>query len=514
MPKADTIGAIYRQRREELRIPLDVAADATNIRARMLATLESGDFSAYPPHGHAVGMLSSYARYLGLDPHPILERYEVEYADFQASQEMASMAERTKRGVGRFGERVSATDRPVSRDSSHVRKQAGAGRRAADEAAGGARIAAKLSDERAAEGDERYKSGSVKVLGTRQADVRSRSGSRRSAGGASSTRAGSSASMPGAAHTAAPAGGGDRGAAPSRAQRPAATGSTGPLPTRTQATAAPAGEAAARTRPAGDKAAPRLSGSARQPRPVTPSRQASSTGRFKSAVATDEALSETQKEALGYFSGPLDEDGTAQQTGTRKRVARDAAQQGEDGRSSLSEKVVAARSHLIALVVVIVVIVAIIAAVVLVTTSGSNGTGVIDVTGGAQDTTTTTSDPNSATATVTTTNGNPVTVVVSVAEGGTSLISITYDDDNAYSGTAVGPWEREFLVTESFTATVGTPSAVSITQNGEEAAFEEDEDGNGVFTLQVSTVATADEDEDGDTGSEKSSKSKKSKKNS
>ena len=513
MPKADTIGSIYRQRREELRIPLDVAADATNIRARMLATLESGDFSKYPPHGHAVGMLSSYARYLGLDPHPILERYEVEYADFLASQEMASMAERTKRGVGRFGERVSATDKPVSRDSSHVRKQAGAGRRAADEAAGGARIAAKLSDERAAEGDERYKSGSVKVLGTRQTDVRPRSASRHRVGGTGSTRAEGSASMPCVAHTAAPAGGGDRGAAPSRVQRPAATGSTGPLSTRTQATATPAGEAAG-ARPAGGEATPRLSGSVGKPRPVTSSRQTSSTGRFKSTIASDEALSETQKEALSYFSGSLDEDGPAQRTGTRKRVALEAAQQGEDGRGSLSEKVVASRSRLIALVVAILVVVAIIAAIVLVTTSGSNGSGVIDVTGGAQDTTTTTSDPNSATATVTTTNGNPVTVVVSVAEGGTSLISITYDDDNAYSGTAVGPWEREFLVTESFTATVGTPSAVSITQNGEEAAFEEDEDGNGVFTLQVSTVATADEDEDEDTGSGKSSKSKKGKKNS
>ena len=46
-------------RRIELGISLEQAARDTNIRARMLEALESGDYSQYPPRGHAIGMLSS-----------------------------------------------------------------------------------------------------------------------------------------------------------------------------------------------------------------------------------------------------------------------------------------------------------------------------------------------------------------------------------------------------------------------------------------------------------------------
>lgn len=67
MKSESRIGSALMSRRIELGISLEQAARDTNIRARMLEALEAGDYSQYPPRGHAIGMLSSYARYLDLE---------------------------------------------------------------------------------------------------------------------------------------------------------------------------------------------------------------------------------------------------------------------------------------------------------------------------------------------------------------------------------------------------------------------------------------------------------------
>ena len=109
-------------RRIELGISLEQAARDTNIRARMLEALESGDYSQYPPRGHAIGMLSSYARYLDLDSASIVEVFDSEYEAYSSSREIEKIANNTRRGVGRFGERViGEKPRPISRESSRRR---------------------------------------------------------------------------------------------------------------------------------------------------------------------------------------------------------------------------------------------------------------------------------------------------------------------------------------------------------------------------------------------------------
>lgn len=83
MKSESRIGSALMSRRIELGISLEQAARDTNIRARMLEALEAGDYSQYPPRGHAIGMLSSYARYLDLDSAAIVEAFDNEYEAFQ-----------------------------------------------------------------------------------------------------------------------------------------------------------------------------------------------------------------------------------------------------------------------------------------------------------------------------------------------------------------------------------------------------------------------------------------------
>jgi cytoskeletal protein RodZ len=71
----DEIGHILREARENKGLTLEEAQANTRINVRYLAALESGQYSALPTPVHVRGFLRNYARYLGLDPQPLLERY-------------------------------------------------------------------------------------------------------------------------------------------------------------------------------------------------------------------------------------------------------------------------------------------------------------------------------------------------------------------------------------------------------------------------------------------------------
>lgn len=72
------LGDTLRGRRIDLGITLDQAEEHTKIRAKLLEALESGDYSRLPDPGYVQGYVSSYARYLELDPVPLLAMYRSE----------------------------------------------------------------------------------------------------------------------------------------------------------------------------------------------------------------------------------------------------------------------------------------------------------------------------------------------------------------------------------------------------------------------------------------------------
>ncbi|MEZ4594120.1 MAG: helix-turn-helix domain-containing protein [Chloroflexota bacterium] len=73
----DELGHILREARETKGYTLREVQDKTRINSRFLEALEMGDFDRLPTPTHVRGFLRNYARFLGLEPEPLLERYEL-----------------------------------------------------------------------------------------------------------------------------------------------------------------------------------------------------------------------------------------------------------------------------------------------------------------------------------------------------------------------------------------------------------------------------------------------------
>lgn len=67
------IGQRLAEARESRNITLEQAEQETRIRLKYLMAMEAGEFDALPNPVVARGFLRSYARYLGLDPEPLVE---------------------------------------------------------------------------------------------------------------------------------------------------------------------------------------------------------------------------------------------------------------------------------------------------------------------------------------------------------------------------------------------------------------------------------------------------------
>jgi cytoskeletal protein RodZ len=72
----DEIGHILREARENKGFTLQQVQEETRINSRFLNALEEGDYGALPTPVHVRGFLRNYARFLGLDPQPLLDRYQ------------------------------------------------------------------------------------------------------------------------------------------------------------------------------------------------------------------------------------------------------------------------------------------------------------------------------------------------------------------------------------------------------------------------------------------------------
>lgn len=71
----DELGNILREAREAKGLTLAEVQKATRINTRFVEALESSDYSALPTPVHVRGFLRNYARFLELNPEPLLDRY-------------------------------------------------------------------------------------------------------------------------------------------------------------------------------------------------------------------------------------------------------------------------------------------------------------------------------------------------------------------------------------------------------------------------------------------------------
>lgn len=126
------------------------------------------------------------------------------------------------------------------------------------------------------------------------------------------------------------------------------------------------------------------------------------------------------------------------------------------------------------------------------TTTGGDATTTGDAT--ATDTTADTStDTNSnaaATDSTATTTPTETNVTVTLASGQVSWIEVQCDGTSKVADTLTGPWSETYTVTDSITIQVSDPKSVQVTKNGETVNFDSRASGIGSVTI-AGTPATA-----------------------
>ncbi|WP_417228807.1 RodZ domain-containing protein [Thermophilibacter sp.] len=95
------------RRRRELGLSIAQASRTLKLREDVLVAFEEGDFEHMPQSGYAQGMLSSYARYLGLNAREIVDLFQEEVYQYQHGTSSHELRRRTRqtqsgRGVGGY----------------------------------------------------------------------------------------------------------------------------------------------------------------------------------------------------------------------------------------------------------------------------------------------------------------------------------------------------------------------------------------------------------------------------
>ncbi len=120
---ASRFGDVLRDRRRQLGLSIQQVANTIKIRPQIIEYFEMGDFTQMPLRGYAQGMISSYARFLGLNPREIVSMYFDELDAYERSHDrsggrlQAAAGDATTRDPGRTG-RFMLVDAPRSRYGS------------------------------------------------------------------------------------------------------------------------------------------------------------------------------------------------------------------------------------------------------------------------------------------------------------------------------------------------------------------------------------------------------------
>jgi len=91
-----SLGEVLAARRGERGLTIQQAAAATRIRAHYLSALESDELERLAAPVYARGHLRTYARYLGLDPEPLVEMLHTEAPDPRRMLSIGKLAVRPR----------------------------------------------------------------------------------------------------------------------------------------------------------------------------------------------------------------------------------------------------------------------------------------------------------------------------------------------------------------------------------------------------------------------------------
>ena len=87
---AERFSDMLRDRRRNMGLSIQQVANTIKIRPQIIEYFETGDFDAMPPRGYAQGMISSYARFLGLNPRTVVGAYFDELTEYEHGGDFGS----------------------------------------------------------------------------------------------------------------------------------------------------------------------------------------------------------------------------------------------------------------------------------------------------------------------------------------------------------------------------------------------------------------------------------------
>lgn len=101
MAERPRFSQILVDRRRDLGLSIEQAAQVLKMKEQVLRAFESGDWQAIPRAGYAQGMLSSYARYLGLNPRDVIDEFKQDLYHYTHSEpEERPQSTRESRAMG------------------------------------------------------------------------------------------------------------------------------------------------------------------------------------------------------------------------------------------------------------------------------------------------------------------------------------------------------------------------------------------------------------------------------
>ncbi len=462
---ASSFGEALREKRRSLGLSIQQVANTIKIRPQIVEYFELGDFAQMPPRGYAQGMISSYARFLGLNPRDIVNMYLDELYVYERSgdspvqqyQEPASfVSSRSDSSAGRF----MIVDGGAPSSSRYAQRPPQAGY-VSDSTTGHSSLRVGSNPRRRQALLANTSTPSDDQPGQMRSRSQSGSTRRREPGGSGNAR-----------HP--------RSQDPRNRRSSSGSGARRNQPSRNRAGRTPNGRpingSACRNNGYGrSNSVSRTRGGVRHPqsgfnaflnsvdprfllvgagivlllivlllvsaiRGCTSSSQSSSAS--QAAGSTEVSASSTSKSSTS----------STKSSSSSKKTTNDDSSDSDDVSSDTSTDASSSSDS-----------------------DTSSDTSADDASDSSFDSSTTT---------------RVTTVKISLAKGKTSWIEVKVDGVSQYADTPVGPYEAEYTPTKSISITVDNPSAVTVTENGSKVRWDSKTSGVGRVTIAVEQTSS------------------------
>ena len=453
---AARFGDMLLEQRRRMGLSIQQVANTIKIRPQIIEFFETGNFASMPPRGYAQGMISSYARFLGLNPREVVNAY---FDDL-----MAYERETSQQG-GRFQDAAGYVNSRSSVDNGRfLMVQGGRSTRYGQRPQQAGYVTETGSSEEIRSQRDRFRS-------TPMPEDRALPAAR---GVARDPRAGYGD------------GGysdrGYRGVSTGRPRGGYADADTTQVTPRLRSQSQPYGQRSS---------APR-------------SGQRNYQGRGELAPRSGQRNMQRQS---GYRGRPDNNRGRMPQGGGRGGSSRGRSGSRAPQNNGLDPRIVYAGIGVVALLLIVLIVVLLrgcgsstpestpetpVATKTTTKKSSKKKTETADEDEDTDEATDESTDSDTAKKTAKKDENEVTKVKVSVAKGKTAWIEVKVDGKSVYGAQATGPFEQEYTPESSIEITTSKPSDVTVTKNGEKVRYDTKTSGVARVTITVPKKETTD----------------------